>query len=205
MKKVLFFTGAGISAESGIPTFGEQEGLRDKLTRSFALNHKEEYRETIKQMCNTVDNAKPNNAHLAIAKYNFPVITMNIDGLHQKAGSENVISIHGRLPNRYELYDDDFNRFAGLPVLYGDKAPEYGTAIDKVNELRDGDKFIIVGVPFYAMISKQPEYITTCRESEQLKYIATCREAEVIIINDSVTIKVPKICELLHEAGYVGL
>ena len=61
MKKILFFTGAGISAESGIPTFGEQEGLRDKLTRSFALNHKEEYRETIKQMCNAVDKAKSNN------------------------------------------------------------------------------------------------------------------------------------------------
>lgn len=193
MKKVLFFTGAGISAESGIPTFGEQEGLRDKLTRSFALNHKEEYRETIKQMCNTVDNAKPNNAHLAIAKYNFPVITMNIDGLHQKAGSENVISIHGRLPEPHELYADNFNELTGLPVLYGDNAPEYETAIDKVNELRDGDKFIIVGVSFYTMIS------------EQLKYIASCREAEVIIINDSATTKVPKICERLYDDGYVGL
>ena len=193
MKKVLFFTGAGISAESGIPTFGEQEGLRDKLTRSFALNHKEEYRETIKQMCNAVDKAKPNNAHLAIAKYNFPVITMNIDGLHQKAGSENAISIHGRLPEPHELYADNFNELTGLPVLYGDNAPEYETAIDKVNELRDGDKFIIVGVSFYTMIS------------EQLKYIASCREAEVIIINDSATIKVPKICEQLHDDGYVGL
>lgn len=193
MKKVLFFTGAGISAESGIPTFDEQEGLRDKLTRSFALNHKEEYRETIKQMCNAVAKAKPNNAHLAIAKYNFPVITMNIDGLHQKAGSENAISIHGRLPEPHELYADNFNELTGLPVLYGDNAPEYERAIDKVNELREGDKFIIAGVSFYTMIS------------EQLKYIATCREAEVIIINDSATIKVPKICELLHEAGYVGL
>lgn len=193
MKKVLFFTGAGISAESGIPTFGEQEGLRDKLTRSFALNHKEEYRETIKQMCNAVDKAKPNNAHLAIAKYNFPVITMNIDGLHQKAGSENVISIHGRLPEPHELYADNFNELTGLPVLYGDNAPEYETAIDKVNELRDGDKFIIVGVSFYTMIS------------EQLKYIASCREAEVIIINDSATTKVPKICEQLYDDGYVGL
>ena len=75
MKKVLFFTGAGISAESGIPTFSEQDGLRDKLTRSFALNHKEEYRKTIKQMCEVVNKAKPNDAHLAIAKYGFPVIS----------------------------------------------------------------------------------------------------------------------------------
>ena len=130
MKKVLFFTGAGISAESGIPTFSEQDGLRDKLTRSFALNHKEEYRETIKQMCDVVNKAKPNDAHLAIAKYGFPVITMNIDGLHQRAGSRNVIPIHGRLPEPHELYANNFNELTGLPVLYGDNAPEYEIAID---------------------------------------------------------------------------
>lgn len=193
MKKVLFFTGAGISAESGIPTFGEQEELRDKLTRSFALNHKEEYRETIKQMCDVVNKAKPNNAHLAIAKYDFPVITMNIDGLHQKAGSENVISIHGRLPEPHELYADNFNELTGIPVLYGDNAPEYETAIDKVNELREGDKFIIVGVSFYTMISGQ------------LRYIASCREADVIILNECATVEVPETCKRLHDDGYMGL
>lgn len=114
MKKVLFFTGAGISAESGIPTFNEQDGLRDKLTRSFALAHKEEYRETIKQMCAVVNKAKPNDAHLAIAKYGFPVITMNIDGLHQRAGAKNVIPIHGRLPEPHELYADNFNELTRI-------------------------------------------------------------------------------------------
>ena len=193
MKKVLFFTGAGISAESGIPTFSEQDGLRDKLTRSFALNHKEEYRKTIKQMCDVVNKAKPNDAHLAIAKYGFPVITMNIDGLHQKAGSKNVIPIHGRMPEPHELYADNFNELTGLPVLYGDSAPEYGTAIDKVNELRDGDKFIIVGVSFYTMIS------------EQLRYIASCREADVIILYECATIVVPEICKRLLVDGYIGL
>lgn len=193
MKKVLFFTGAGISAESGIPTFSEQDGLRDKLTRSFALAHKEEYRETIKQMCDVVNKAKPNNAHLVIAKYGFPVITMNIDGLHQRAGSKNVIPIHGRLPDPYELFADNFNELTGLPVLYGDNAPEYETAIDKVNELREGDKFIIVGVSFYTMIS------------EQLRYIASCREADVIILNECATIEVPEICKRLHDDGYIGL
>lgn len=132
-------------------------------------------------MCDVVNKAKPNDAHLAIAKYGFPVITMNIDGLHQKAGSKNVIPIHGRMPEPHELYADNFNELTGLPVLYGDSAPEYGTAIDKVNELRDGDKFIIVGVSFYTMIS------------EQLRYIASCREADVIILNECATIEVPEI------------
>ena len=144
-------------------------------------------------MCDVVNKAKPNDAHLAIAKYGFPVITMNIDGLHQKAGSKNVIPIHGRMPEPHELYADNFNELTGLPVLYGDCAPEYGTAIDKVNELRDGDKFIIVGVSFYTMIS------------EQLRYIASCREADVIILNECATIEVPEICKRLHDDGYIGL
>lgn len=193
MKKVLFFTGAGISAESGIPTFSEQDGIRDKLIRSFALSHKEEYRETIKQMCDTVNKAKPNVAHKAIAKYGYPIITMNIDGLHQKAGSTNVLAIHGRLPEPHELYADNFNELKEIPVLYDDEAPEYSNAIDKVNELSEGDKFVIVGVSFYTMIS------------EQLKYIALCRGADVIILNECATVEVPDVCERLNDDGFVGL
>lgn len=132
-------------------------------------------------------------AKLAIAKYGFPVITMNIDGLHQRAGSRNVIPIHGRLPEPHELYANNFNELTGLPVLYGDNAPEYEIAIDKVNELRDGDKFIIVGVSFYTMIS------------EQLRYIASCREADIIILNECATVEVPEICKRLHDNGYAGL
>lgn len=193
MKKILFFTGAGISAESGIPTFSEQDDIRDKLTRSFALTHKEEYRKTIEQMCDFANKAKPNIAHKAIAKYDYPVITMNIDGLHQKAGSTKVLAIHGKLPEPHELYADNFNELKGMPVLYGDEAPEYSKAIDKVNELSEGDKFIIVGVSFYTAIS------------EQLKYIASCRGADVVILNECATIEVPEICKRLYEDNYVGL
>lgn len=132
-------------------------------------------------------------AKLANEKYGFPVITMNIDGLHQRAGSRNVIPIHGRLPEPHELYANNFNELTGLPVLYGDNAPEYEIAIDKVNELRDGDKFIIVGVSFYTMIS------------EQLRYIASCREADIIILNECATVEVPEICKRLHDNGYAGL
>ena len=46
--KVVFFTGAGISVDSGIPTFQEQEGIRDKLTRDFCMDNYEEYIENIK-------------------------------------------------------------------------------------------------------------------------------------------------------------
>ena len=102
-------------------------------------------------MCDVVNKAKPNDAHLAIAKYGFPVITMNIDGLHQKAGSKNVIPIHGRMPEPHELYADNFNELTGLPVLYGDSAP---------------------------MISEQLRYIASCREADVI-ILNECATIEV--------------------------
>lgn len=107
-KNVVALTGAGISAESGIPTFRDKDGL---FTRSnvedvatpegFKRNPKlvwEWYsmrRERVKQ-------AQPNPGHIALAKFeeifpNFTLITQNVDGLHQKAGSKKVIELHGNI------------------------------------------------------------------------------------------------------------
>lgn len=120
-QRLIFFTGAGISVESGIPTFQEQPGIRDKLTRDFANEHSEEYRDTIRSMVNCCENANPNAAHLAIAELiDCPVITMNVDGLHTKAGSSNVIEIHGTLPTREMLEEYDFPLTYDGIVLYGD-------------------------------------------------------------------------------------
>ena len=106
--KVIFFTGAGISVDSGIPTFQEQPGIREKLSRDFANDFPETYRKTIGEMLDTVENAEPNAAHLAIAKAGFPVITMNVDKLHTKAGSSDVVEVHGVLPTREQLEDKYF-------------------------------------------------------------------------------------------------
>lgn len=120
-QRLIVFTGAGISVESGIPTFQEQPGIRDKLTRDFANEHPEEYRDTIRSMVNCCENANPNAAHLAIAELiDCPVITMNVDGLHTKAGSSNVIEIHGTLPTREMLEEYDFPLTYDGIVLYGD-------------------------------------------------------------------------------------
>ena len=78
-QKVIFFTGAGISVDSGIPTFQDQPSIRDKLTRDFANENPEEYRSTIRQMLDNCEYAQPNAAHIAIAEGGFPVITMNVD------------------------------------------------------------------------------------------------------------------------------
>lgn len=108
-KNIVFFTGAGISAESGIPTF------RDKLTGIWST-HDPERLETAKAFRenpalvwgfylwrrNQMSQAKPNAAHLAIHRLattdrNVAVITQNIDDLHERAGSADVAHLHGSL------------------------------------------------------------------------------------------------------------
>ncbi|MBQ2733954.1 MAG: transcriptional regulator [Clostridia bacterium] len=186
--RVIFFTGAGISVESGIPTFQEQPGIRDKLHRSFATEHPEEYRDTIRKMVDSCERAEPNAAHLAIAKLGCPVITMNVDGLHRKAGSKNVIEVHGILPTREQLEAERFPfEYDGI-VLYGDKAPRYNDAIDLVETLEYGSSvFVIVGTSFYTGIS------------DTLRLAAKYAGAEIIIINDNAATKVPELCKKLKK------
>ena len=189
-QRVIFFTGAGISVDSGIPTFQEQPGIRDKLTRDFANEYPEEYRNTIKQMLDSCENAEPNVAHKAIAESGFPVITMNVDRLHTKAGSKNVIEVHGVLPSREEVAEEDFPLTYDGIVLYGDIAPKYETAIKMVKSLEyDNSYFVIVGTSFYTGIS------------EQLYKIARQRHAKIVIVNDNASERVPIICKNLSKSN----
>lgn len=187
-QKVIFFTGAGISVDSGIPTFQEQPGIRDKLSRDFANEYPEEYRDTIRQMLDCCENAKPNAAHKAIAESGFPVITMNVDRLHTKAGSNNVIEVHGVLPTREQLEEHDFPLTYDGIVLYGDLAPKYSEAIKMVKSLEyKNSYFVIVGTSFYTGIS------------EQLYRIAKQRGAHIVIVNDNASERVPVICRNLKN------
>ncbi len=185
---VVFFTGAGISVESGIPTFQEQPGIRDRLYRSFANEHPEEYRETVRKMVECCEKAQPNAAHLAIAELGCPVITMNVDRLHTKAGSQDVIEVHGVLPTREQLEKPDFPfTYKGI-VLYEDPAPRYREATDLVECMAFEDSvFVIVGTSFYTGIS------------EALRFAARIAGAEIILINDNAATKVPALCQELKK------
>lgn len=187
-EKVLFFTGAGISAESGIPTFQEQHGIRDKLTRDFANNHPEEYRNAVREIVVSCERATPNAAHIAIAKAGFPVITMNVNHLHTKAGSKNVVEVHGVLPTREELERKSFPAEYDGIVLYGDLAPKYYLAEKMVKSLEYGNSyFVIVGTSFYTGIS------------ERLHQLAKQRHSKIMIINDHASTRVPELCSKLKE------
>lgn len=160
---ILALTGAGISKASGIPTFEDQPGIRDSLSRSFANCHQAEYDRVIANMQAQVDRATPNDAHIALAEHDIPIITMNIDGLHQRAGSKHILPIHGTLPDI---------------ILYEDPAPLYDTARTWASLLLPGDFFLIVGTSFYTAIATQ------------LKYIALGSGADIYEINDDAEQKV---------------
>lgn len=109
-KKMVFFGGAGVSTESGIPDFRSQDGLyRQKykyppeyiLSRTFFDRHTEEFFEFYREKMLCL-NAQPNAAHYKLAQWEregrlAAVITQNIDGLHQKAGSRAVLELHGSI------------------------------------------------------------------------------------------------------------
>lgn len=126
-KKIVFFSGAGISTESGIPDFRSNLGLYSKeyenLNPEYILSHscfeknpKLFYKFYFEKMI--YKNAKPNLAHLAIAKWQEKkkviVITQNIDGLHQLAGSKIVYELHGSI---FRNYCTKCNKFYSLEQI----------------------------------------------------------------------------------------
>ena len=111
---------------------------------------------------------------------------MNVDRLHTKAGSKNVIEVHGVLPSREVLEEEDFPLTYDGIVLYGDLAPKYEAAIKMVRALEyDNSYFVIVGTSFYTGIS------------EQLYKIAKQRHAKIVVVNDNASERVPIICKNL--------
>ena len=125
-KNMVFFGGAGVSTESGIPDFRSMDGLYHQkfkyppetmLSHSFYERHTDEFYDFYRQKL-IVHGAKPNAAHLRLAALEREgkckaVVTQNIDGLHQAAGSKTVYELHGSTLRNYctrcgKFYDVDF-------------------------------------------------------------------------------------------------
>ena len=131
---IVFFGGAGVSTESGIPDFRSVDGLYHQkfryppetmLSHSFYMAHKAEFYEFYRAKMLAPD-AQPNAAHRKLAQWEQEgklkaVITQNIDGLHQKAGSKRVYELHGSVYRNYcekcgKFYPPEYIRdSAGVP------------------------------------------------------------------------------------------
>ncbi|WP_107040201.1 SIR2 family NAD-dependent protein deacylase [Brumimicrobium mesophilum] len=171
-KKIIVFSGAGISAESGLGTFRDNGGLWEKFNieevatpEAWKKNPKmvTEFYNMRRKQCYE---SEPNAAHFAIAKlqvkYDVEVITQNIDDLHERGGSKNVIHLHGEInkvkssgPNAENKYfiqknwevkigDKCADGFQMRPhvVWFGEAVPMIDQAISRINS---ADIVIVVG------------------------------------------------------------
>lgn len=112
--KIVFFGGAGVSTESGIPDYRSVDGLYSQsydyppetiLSHSFFMHNTEQFYDFYKDKM-LYDNAKSNITHIRLAELERQgkikaIITQNIDGLHQEAGSKNVLELHGSVLRNY--------------------------------------------------------------------------------------------------------
>ena len=174
--RIVFFGGAGVSTESGIPDFRSVDGLYHQkydyppetiLSHTFWEQNPEEFYRFYRDKL-IVKGAKPNAAHLRLAKLEKQgklkaVVTQNIDGLHQAAGSKTVYELHGSTLRNYctrcgAFYDVDYiANSTGVPrcekcggivkpdvVLYEESLDEQ-TIAGSVKAIRSADMLIVAG------------------------------------------------------------
>lgn len=133
-KRIVFFGGAGVSTESGIPDFRSVDGLYNQkydyppeqiLSHTFFVHKTSEFFRFYRDKMLCLDK-KPNKAHYKLAELEkagklSAVVTQNIDGLHQAAGSKNVLELHGSIHRNYcmkchKFYDAAYVKHAdGIP------------------------------------------------------------------------------------------
>ena len=172
---IVFFGGAGVSTESGIPDFRSVDGLyRQKyayppetiLSHTFYMRHKAEFYDFYRAKMLAPD-ARPNAAHKKLAEWERAgklkaVITQNIDGLHQKAGSREVLELHGSVHRNYctkcrKFYPMEYIlESEGVPtcscggvikpdvVLYGEGL-DTKTLVSAVTHIQRADTLIVGG------------------------------------------------------------
>lgn len=174
-RRIVFFGGAGVSTESGIPDFRSVDGLYHQkfdyppetiLSHSFFISHTAEFFDFYRQkmICLT---ARPNAAHRKLAELEAAgrlsaVVTQNIDGLHQMAGSKNVLELHGSVHRNYcqkchKFYSaEEILNSTGIPrcscgglikpdvVLYEEQLDSH-TIDESLRYISEADMLIIAG------------------------------------------------------------
>ena len=168
-KKIVILTGAGISAESGIRTFRDSNGLweehriEDVASPEGWYRNKELVLDFYNQRRKQLLECKPNRAHIALAeleqKFDVSIITQNVDNLHEAGGSTHVIHLHGELLKARSIKNEDLVYDWPKDILPGDKAEDgaqlrphivwFGEAVPKMDEavplVRQADIFVVIG------------------------------------------------------------
>lgn len=173
-QKIVVFTGAGVSAESGLQTFRDANGLWNNHPVSLVatpqgwLADPGLVLEFYNQRRAELIKVEPNPAHLAIAaleeKYEVVVITQNVDNLHERAGSSNIIHLHGELTKARSTYDGAVTDIGTKPIHLDD-------VCSNGYQLR----------PHIVWFGEEVPYLDICREHFQTA-------ARVLIVGSSLSV-----------------
>ena len=169
-KKVIILTGAGISAESGISTFRDSDGLWEQYRVEDVATHEAYVRNPAlvlnfyNERRHQLYEVEPNEGHRQLVRleeyYDVHIITQNIDNLHERAGSTNVLHLHGELGKaRSERDDNLIIEIGDRDIKLGDKAPDgaqlrphivwFGEAVPNIEPAshlcEKADYFIVIG------------------------------------------------------------
>ncbi len=222
MKNIVVFTGAGISAESGLGTFRDSNGLWDNYKieevatpQAFKSNPAlvlEFYNIRRRQLLK----ASPNIAHKSLnkleEKYNLNVITQNIDDLHERSGTKNVLHLHGKLTESKSTFNNEIYEINGSElnightcqngkqlrpnvVWFGEDVPNMEIAIELV---KNADIFIVIGTSLN--VYPAASLLNFTKNSSRTIVIdpkLTNTDKYVELISENATTGVPKIVDML--------
>ena len=169
-QKLVILTGAGISAESGLKTFRDSDGLwegyniEDVATPEAWHKNPSLVQQFYDERRRAVLNAKPNKAHVLLAElekhFDVQIITQNIDNLHERAGSSNILHLHGEIVKSRSTHNsDDIYPISGWELKMGDVCKSghqlrphivwFGESVPMIEPaaeiVSDADIFIIIG------------------------------------------------------------
>ena len=227
MKKIVVLSGAGISAESGIPTFRDANGLweghdvMEVATPEGWRKNPQLVLEFYNQRRKTAISVQPNVGHKALAKlekyFEVVVVTQNVDDLHERAGSSNVIHLHGELCKARSSVDERLTySIEGWEIKWGDQCEKgsqlrphivwFGELVPMMEvamqETLQADIFIVVGTsllvyPAAGLLDYADDRIPKYVIDPHLPKIP--RRANLYLMQATATKGLPKLAETLIE------
>lgn len=226
MKKLVVFTGAGISQESGIKTFRDSDGLWEEydVEEVASINAWHKNPSLVLDFYNKRRHnalaAQPNNAHQAISDlenhFDVQVITQNIDNLHERAGSSNVLHLHGMIDTAKSEVTGETMALNGKDINLGDLCPQghqlrpdivwFGEEVPNIpiaaEIIRTADALLIVGTslnvyPAAGLVHVAPENALKYLVDPNINRVGNIKRLK--IINEKATIGVPIAAQSLIE------
>ena len=223
MKNIVVFSGAGISAESGLGTFRDSGGLWDKYKiedvatpQAFKKNPElvlEFYNIRRRQLLSS----SPNSAHYSLNKlqdnFNLQIITQNIDDLHERSGTKNVLHLHGHLRQSKSTLNEMIYQIEGSELILGDICPNgsqlrpnvvwFGESVPMMEKaieiVKKAHLFIIIGTSLNVYPAASLIHYTTSSCEKYIIDLNAEHVEDIKVIRELASVSVPKLVDQILE------